>query len=524
MALAFTRKLSKLRSRKARLRATGNQGVRQWNRTRSNSGGGIQNFFKNWGGRLVGWIGSGLNALKKRLSKISVTQIFQALVNSGNALLNFNFQVTDTDIDKQIDAINKSIVTRGFGAVGRTLGTTICGLGGAAVITKFNPALGYHLMSNVAPEVAEELLNEWSQALSQAATQYATAKALELFKNVRKFLKDPNNPFGIALRKIVGDKTIDEWGNPGNKEWTFKKGVGNLVKRVIKDEELLQNLQEGWEEFSDACIDAGFMIAGSIDDWIGMQSWQREGLLGRTRTIQVTPNREVPSETVILSGTEQNLRTATTEIIATSQLLNNRDIGTQIIGEDNEPIITSNGISVTLEFYAYPEPPYNTKERIEAGNARSRLTIPNCDPLQLDWGNIKTLFGSRNKSHEKGDIFAEARLDNGRKLRAWVDSKSDGTKLLKNLAKLSKANILKPIQLVSKEEYEADSTNKPKKRRPQYLAYIHISNNPRKTKYEKLGNQKEVKASQGRIEMYYQTKPSWVDDKVRSILRKSDDD
>ncbi|NEQ41905.1 MAG: hypothetical protein F6K40_39285 [Okeania sp. SIO3I5] len=523
-ALAFTRKLSSMRSRKARLRATGNQGVRKWSRTRSTKGGGIQNLFKNWGGRLVGWINSGLNELKKRLSKISVTQIFQALVNTGNLLLNFNFQVTDTEIDKQIDAINKSIVTRGFGAVGRTLGSTICGLGGAALITKFNPSLGYHVMSNVAPEVAEELLSEWSQALSQAATQYATAKALEFFKGARKFLKDPNNPFGQVLRKLVGDKTIDEWGNPGNKEWTFKKGVGNLVKRVIKDEELLENLQEGWEEFSDACIDAGFMIAGSIDDWIGMQSWQREGLLGRTRTIQVTPNREVPSETVILTGTEQNLRTATTEIIATSQLLNNRDIGTQIIGEDNEPIITNNGISVTLEFYAYSQPPYNTNERIKEGNARSRLTIPNCDPLKLNWDNIKTLFGGKNKSHDKGDIFAEARLDNGRKLKSWVDSEPEGVTLLEKMARISKADIILPIQFTSKRKYEGKGRIQPRKRRPQYLAYIHISNNPRITKYEALSNQKEVKASKGRIPMYYESKPSWVDDKIRDIVKKSGND
>ncbi|NER06761.1 MAG: hypothetical protein F6K17_31385 [Okeania sp. SIO3C4] len=317
--LAFTRQLTNLRSRAARRRATGNQVVRRWSRTRPNSGGKIQDFFKNWGGKLVGWISSGLSTLLQRLRSISVTQVFEAIVSTGSLLLNFNWQVTDKEIDSQIDAINKSIVERGFGAIGRTLGSTICGLGGAAVITKFNPALGYHVMSNVAPEVAEELLQEWSQALSQVSAQYATARALEFFKGARKFLKDPKNPIGQVLRKLVGSEIIDKWGDPGNDEWSFKKGVGNVVKKVVKDEDMREALEEGWSEFSDACIEAGFIIAGSIDDWIGMQSYQREGLLGRTRTIEVTPNKEVPEERFILTGNESGVRTATTTILARSE-------------------------------------------------------------------------------------------------------------------------------------------------------------------------------------------------------------
>ena len=123
--LAFTRRLTNLRSRAARRRATGNHSVRRWSRTRSSSGGGIQNFFQNWGGRLVGWISGGLSALVQRLRSISVTQIFQGIVSAGSLLLNFNWQVTDKQIDAQIDAINQSIVERNFGAVGRTLGSTI---------------------------------------------------------------------------------------------------------------------------------------------------------------------------------------------------------------------------------------------------------------------------------------------------------------------------------------------------------------------------------------------------------------
>lgn len=519
MTFAFTRRLSNLRSRTARLRATDNQSVRRWSRTRSSSGGAIQNFFKDWGGRLVGWISGGLSALVKRLRSISVTQIFQGLISTGSLLLNFDWQVTDKQIDNQVDAINKSIVQRGFGAVGRTLGTTVCGLGGAALITKFNPALGYHVMSNVAPEVAEELLQEWSQALSQVGAQYATARALEFFKGARKFLKDPDNPIGQALRKIVGSETIDKWGNPGNDEWTFKKGIGNLVKRFIKDEDLREALQEGWEEFSDACIDAGFMIAGSIDDWIGMQSYQREGLFGRDRTIEVTPNREVPEETVILSGNEQTLRTATTEIIAHQQLLNNRDIGTTIVDRNSEPVVTTNnGIEIVLEFFAYEQPPYWTNER-RRKNARSRLTVPNCKLTKIDWSQIKQLFGGSTKSHDKGDLMAEADLSNGRKLIAWVDSEKDGKEVIEKMASLTEAELIRPFRYLAKKDYDPNGRIQPKERRPQYLAHMHISNWDRKTKYETASIGTKKKRRSARVEFYYETKPSWMDDKIRELLK-----
>ncbi|NEO51893.1 MAG: hypothetical protein F6K54_01580 [Okeania sp. SIO3B5] len=519
MTLAFTRERTSLRSRAARLRATNNQSVRRWSRTPSNSGGGIQNIFKNWGGKLVGWISGGLSALVKRLRSISVTQVFQMILSAGNLLLNFNWQVTDKQIESQIDAINKSIVERGFGAIGRTLGSTICGLGGAAVITKFNPALGYHVMSNVAPEVAEELLQEWSQALSQVGAQYSVARALEFYKGARKFLKDPNNPIGKVLRSLVGDETISKWGNPGNDEWSFKKGIGNVVKRVIKDEDMREALEEGWEEFSDACIEAGFIIAGSIDDWIGMQSYQREGLLGRERTIEVTPNKEVPEERFILTGNQSTIRTATTAIIAQQQLLNNRDVGTIVIDSSSEEVVTtSNGIEIVLEFFAYEQPPYWSNER-EKKNARSRLTVPNCKKTKINWSEIKQLFGNNKKSHDKGDLAVEADLSNGKMLKAWVHTKQDGKTIIERMASLSEAELIRPFRYIEKDEYDPEGKLKPKEVRPQYLAHMHILNWDRKTKYETAVAGTKKKRKSARVEFYYETKPSWMDDKINELLK-----
>jgi len=523
----IVRRLNQLRSRAIRQRSTGDLGVRSFVRYGEEGGGGLLGTVKGWLQKLGGFLSSGLKKLSDRLRSISFTDMWGAIVGAAEVVLEFNWQVSDAEINAQIDAIYSSVVERGFESVGKSLGYALCGVAPGAVIAKFNPALGAHVLSEVGPEIADELASEWSSALSSSSYSIASAELLRYYKNLRAGLKgNPDFFLSQILRGIMGDDNFQKWGNPGQDEWTFSKGAGDKFKAVVTDEWWREKWQAAWEGFSEGCIDAGFLVAGALDDWYGRQSYVREDLLGRERIVEVLPNRSVPEESYIVSGNEQALRPVISQIINQSRALDNRDLGTELVSADYEPIITNNGIEITLEFFNYPSPPFWTKER-RKNLARSRLTVPNCNRSKITWDHLKQTFGP-NIAFQRGDIRMQANLKNGRQLVAWVSTKNEGKTLAKKLVELTDTEIIYPLEFKERDEYPDNGRYKPKKKEPQYLAFCHIINIPRITKYEEKrtpANQQEINDkitdSKYKAIMHFDKKPSWIDGQIAEVLKPS---
>jgi hypothetical protein len=521
----IVRRLRDLRSRVIRREVT-NDRPRSFRRFSSNTeGGGIVGVVKDWLAKFGGFLSSGLKKLSDKLTSISATDWLDAIVSAGEVILEFNWQISDAEIAGVIDGINNSVVERGFEAVGRTLGYTACGYGATAAITKFNPALGAHVLAQVSEETKSELLSEWSSALSQAGFSYATAAALQFFKRWRSGLKgNPDYFLSQLIRGIIGDNAFNQWGDPGNDEWTFTKGANDVLEAVIPNEWWREKVQTGLAAMGEACLESGYVVAGAIDDWYGQQSYTRENLMGAERIVEVIPDRSVPEESYILSGTEQALRPAISELINQTRLMNNRDMGTALVGEDFEPIISNNGVEITLEFFNYPSPPFWTKER-RSNLARSRLVVPNCKKSKITWDNLKQTFGP-NIAFTRGNYRMEAALKNGRKLVAWVSSEEEADQVAEKLVGLTDTEIIYPIKVENRIKYRNDSRYKPKKREPQYLAFAHIINIPRITKYEERRtptNQEEINDkiidSKYKVIMHFDNKPSWIDEKINEVLK-----
>ncbi|MDY6803533.1 MAG: hypothetical protein SXA11_06960 [Cyanobacteriota bacterium] len=524
----IVRNLRSLRSRSVRRRSTSGTGVRSFRRYSNDSGnnnGGLLSIVKNWGSKLKGFLSSALSKFGDKLRSISATDWLEKIRSAGEVIFSFNWQVTDAEIDSTIDAINNSVVERGFEEVGRTLGYAICGGGATAAITKFNPAMGAHVLAQVSEEAKQELLSSWSSALSQVGSSYAQAAALAFFKRWRAGLK--NNPdyfISQFIRGIAGEEAFKKWGNPGNDEWTFTKGANDVLEFLVPNEWWREKVKAGLEAMGEACLEAGFVVAGAIDDWYGQQSYVRENLMGRDRIVEVIPDRSVPEESYILSGNENLLRPAISEIINQTRALNNRDMGTALVGADYEPIVTNNGIELTLEFFNYQHPPFWTKER-RNNLARSRLTVPNCKRSKITWDNLKQTFGP-NIAFQRGDFRMQANLQNGRQLVAWVDSKPEGEQLAEKMVGLTDTEIIFPLEFKERRKYPSNGRYRPKKREPQYLAFAHIVNIPRITKYEErrtLANRQEVDdeiiKSKYKAIMHFDRKPSWIDEQIAKVLK-----
>ena len=187
-------------------------------------------------------------------------------------IYNFDWNILDTAIDKQIEGLWNSFGGILGGAAGRIIGWLGCGLVPAATVFSFNQSMGAYLLKEVGEQALDEMLDAASEVINAGFRMGAQATFLWLYKDVRRALKDPSNPFGAALRSVMGDKKIDNWGT--GESWTIAKAVEKKIESIPNT--FWRNFtEEALEEGSEACIEAGFAVAGGIDAWLAQQAMQR---------------------------------------------------------------------------------------------------------------------------------------------------------------------------------------------------------------------------------------------------------
>jgi hypothetical protein len=122
--------------------------------------------------------------------------------------------------------------------------------------------------------------------------------------------------------------------------------------------------------------------------------------------------------------------------MATHQMLDNRDVGVLINGGPTDEYITP-GVqerSLLIEFREKTSPPW----RMPSGKrARCReITIPDVK-RGLTWEEIKLAA----KQYTSGQRLVTARLNNGRQMQCYASSENEGIQKIKELLKLSTAEI-----------------------------------------------------------------------------------
>jgi hypothetical protein len=255
-----------------------------------------------------------------------------------------------------------------------------------------------------------------------------------LYKDVRRALKDPDNIFGQGLRAVLGNQTVDNWGT--GESWTIAKAVEKKIEAIPN--EFWRNFTEQMlEEGSEACIEAGFAVAGGIDAWLAQQAMQRNSLLGSDRTVEITPDRSAPDERIVLSGPEAVLRPAIVQVMATHQMLANRDVGVIINGTPVDDTITP-GVQerrLIIEFKEKTAPPWI----MPSGKRARKRQITVFDVKRgLTWEEVKTAA----KQYTSGQRLVTARLDNGHQMQCYASTENEGLQKIKELLKLSTAEIL----------------------------------------------------------------------------------
>lgn len=289
-----------LRSRAIRLASTANAGVRRIavnaSSEEEDEDGGFFGFFNGalkFGASLVG---NFLNAFGGVL-KFSWSKLWGTITRAGLFLINFNWNITDTQIDEQIKQANISLAAARGSLAGQSLGFAICGLIPAATIAVFNEPLGLYMMKELGEEAADEIAGSLATLVSLQLQQTVRRGFFALFKNYRTLFRGAAIGFATVLKNagILSQESVDKATTNRNKPWSIAIALEDTVDSIA-DPSQQAYAEEFWDEFQDSCIEAGFIVAGSADSYFALQKMANQSQFGSEHIVEIQPIRNEDNE------------------------------------------------------------------------------------------------------------------------------------------------------------------------------------------------------------------------------------
>lgn len=387
--------------------------------TETDGGGGIISTLWNLAKGITGFL------FKQALQLAGFVLNFQGLwgliVNTTQFVLNFDFGVSDAALDAQVRGIWAAYAAQLGGALGQGLGWVLCGLAPGAVVFKFNAAAGALILKEAGEEALDELAATVNLLCQTAVRNLARTSFNRQFKAIRRWLKRPGNP----VYELLPQSLKDAWQNGGS--WTIANQIEEAIETI--DNVTIQNfVEELWEETGDSCIEAGYVVAGALDQYI-----LERRLATAEQVLEVTPNREYPSEKFILAGPEQELRATLPQTIANYELIDQRDIGI-VSAMDPAQMFAK---AMPLELYCKIE------FRSDRGNEgpRPAYQISSVNRARIDdYQFIRSICGGDN-GYLWGRWKAIAQMSDGHTITSYAASEGLAESRVRDLAQLSDAEI-----------------------------------------------------------------------------------
>lgn len=210
---------------------------------------------------------------------VSFVALFTFAVSAIRYVMNFNFLISDEEIEAQIKAsFNAYWGTLGEVA-GKSLGYLICGALPGSLLFAFNPTVAAVMFSQLGDEAQDEILGDLAALSMSVLGTIGNALALKGFKSARKWAKRPGSPVYDMLQKAMGKKAFAEWGKKSGKNWTINGHIENKVEG-IKDPRLRAFTEEFLEGFSEGCLTGGIIYATNLDSHMAAQKLMQNRRLG----------------------------------------------------------------------------------------------------------------------------------------------------------------------------------------------------------------------------------------------------
>jgi len=374
-----------------------------------NDTGGLVPFFKKsfrFGAKGAGWIATNL----LQLGALSFTSAWDWLVNSGQRLVNFDWNASDTEL--------KELVSGGYLAAASTWGSFVgaglgwlAGIGLGYGVSMLCPVIGSAALAKyVSSQVLVEAIPEISQALLTAVRQtlqaMATQTSISLYINSRKYLKRHKDQLPADLREIV-----DEWGSDNGPRVT----ISELFEEKIETLPLIGQLfvEEAVDEFFDSFIEAGYIVAGELDALLtAAKATTPEN---PERGVLLYPDRDNPNDQIVLVGNQSEMIPHVQAVLANRRALDNKDVG-EIAAVPIHEVVTpiTSRYTLTIHFNEYEKPPFT---RLGRRGQTAKLKVSDSE-LGITFNQLKIAF----KPYMWGGIRATTQLDNGRQIAVYASS------------------------------------------------------------------------------------------------------
>ncbi|NEU76951.1 hypothetical protein PI95_031760 [Hassallia byssoidea VB512170] len=220
---------------------------------------------------------------------ISVTQIVSLIFGTTNFIINFNINKSDTELDAELVAKIESFYGLLGEAVGSAMGYLVCGALPGAVAFAFNPAVGAAIMRDLDDDIRSEILGSVNQISRSAFQTLINAALVEKFKSTRRTLKkNPDSGFSKIVRSIMGEENWKNWGKSNQESFTIYNNVIEKRIEAIPDKGKREFLENALEGFGDSCMEAGYIVANTLDSQLAAQALMRQAILGNPTDVRIS--------------------------------------------------------------------------------------------------------------------------------------------------------------------------------------------------------------------------------------------
>lgn len=410
--------------------------------TKKEQGGFLSFLFDNVS-KFVGWIG----AQAWKFVSFSATAVFSWVFNTIERLKSFNWNASDKELEKLIDASKNSLAAIWGSFIGQGIGW-LSGIALGAGVSMVLPVIGGAALarliaSKTAVEAVDELLPSLYGAIASTVSIASTNLAISAYINFRGLLKKaPRGLLEAVYGKDGADFIQKVWGKEGGPNMSFNQVVEEAVES-ISDKTLQIFIDSLLEEAWDSFIEAGFVVANEIDNAYSQAKQASTQALGTERSAELTLNNQsskVNQETIKLQKLPQKqMINLVQQQLANYKVMQNRDVG-MLMGMPLEEYVKAKeqSLRISIDLYSKKEPPFyrDTNDLVLA-----TVTIPDAKRAVLDWATIKRVCGGEN-GYMWGRFRAVARLDNGRRLVVHGATEEEAESQLKQFLNLTTAEML----------------------------------------------------------------------------------
>lgn len=444
------------------------------------SGGGIISTVIKIGTKLVGFATSILFSVGRWLLR----NLWDIILTVSFEIAYFDWAQTDEQIQRQMESSNVQIAA----AAGELLGVGaiwLASIGLAGLATMKWPVIAGKVLLDLAEEGGDEIRAELRGFLTSVRNALARNIVMGTFLTARQL-------------RLFGLRPIEREREP----WTIAGQIEERVESIPS--QVLQTFVENFlEGATDALIEVGYVVTYSIEDFYRSQAMANRGQLGPDRGVKITPDERKNDEFVIITGPQELAQQQVETVLNQHRFVHNRDLG-QLVGMPARDYLRGGVQLRKLEmvFKSKQQPPWIAPPGEEAIKEVS-YSIPEVEH-GLTWNELK-LAG---RPWLWGRHYCNANLEGGRKMRVHGATADEAEEKLRELAALSRLNIL---TISTGEERERPNTLKKYSTR-MYPAYATLL--VRRPTYDQRGisdlsgqtySQEEI-----RIDLWPDTEPPGV--------------